>query len=705
MMESAKKKNWQTMALIFILMMSVFLSYYGVWKQGYANSYYTATVKSMLTSWHNFFYASYDPSGFVTVDKPAFGLWIQAIFAFVFGVHGWSVILPEAISTVISTYIIYHLVQRSFGKNAGLISALIFSLTPILIAVSRTNNLDASLIVVLLFATWALIVAAEKGSLKHLLISMVLVGLGFNIKMLQAFMILPAFYMVYLITSNTGLGKRIKHSILAIIVLVAVSFSWAIAVDLTPKDNRPYIGSSSTNSVIELALGYNGIQRLLGRTSSKTNVPEQPNMNQSQSQNFEQMTPPNQPNMEQGTPPDIKPNFQQPPQDMQQPNLNGEQKSNQEFNLANDFKNMKRPNGNMGNGGVGGVGENGNKGIFRIFNSQLGGQIGWLVPMALFGVLTLAINTNRKDKNVTRHLILWSLWLFPMIAFFSIAGFFHRYYLSMLAPSIAALSGIGITMMWKEFKTSSWRGYLLPASIVITSLVQALILSRNNTFSSILIPVVLGLGIISASALVILKNKKINQLRMYLITGLLAILISPAIWAACPMIYGDQSVIPVAGPQNGRMGMGGMPGDIKNTGKMPMNSLHNNIGNEGINSSLIKYLQNHRNGEKYLVAVSSSHTADSIILQYGESVMTYGGFSGSDPILTVEKLKTMVENGEIRYFAVGGMGGNQSEVINWVKQNGKEVQQSEWLGTNSESNQIQMGRESITLYDLAPNKK
>lgn len=166
------------------------------------------------------------------------------------------------------------------------------------------------------------------------------------------------------------------------------------------------------------------------------------------------------------------------------------------------------------------------------------------------------------------------------------------------------------------------------------------------------------------------------------------------------MIYGDQSVMPNAGPQTimrdfGRMGNIGMT----NKNQMPKDFENNST------SSLVKFLKSKRNGEKYLVAVPSSHTADSIILEYGESVMTYGGFSGSDPILTVEKLKSMVEKGEIRYFAIGGMGGNQTEIINWVKQNGKEVPQSEW--SNSDENNIRApfrGGENITLYDLAPDK-
>ncbi|SKA95174.1 Dolichyl-phosphate-mannose-protein mannosyltransferase [Caloramator quimbayensis] len=693
------KRKWKDIALIFILILSMFLSFYGVWKQGYANSYYTAAVKSMLMNWHNFFYASFDPAGFVTVDKPALGLWIQALFAWIFGVHGWSVILPEALSTVISTAIVYHIVKRSFGKNAGLISALIFSTTPILIAVSRTNNLDASLIMVLLLAVWAAIVAAERGSLKHLLISMALVGIGFNIKMLQAYMIIIGLFMLYFFTANISLRKRIIHTIVSAAVLISVSLSWAVIVDLTPADKRPYIGSSSTNSVLELALGYNGIQRLLGHSVSKSaanNMPMQPNM---------------------GTPPDMNQTYFQGenkgmPPDMNQNGNASFDDNGIPFNQSNNGtkdsadsnsqatqridKNMQRIGGN---GGVGGVGENGNKGILRLFNEKLAGQISWLIPSALFGVLILAINIKKKDKNNLRHLILWSGIMFPMIVFFSIAGFYHRYYLSMLAPSIAVLSGIGIIKMWEEYREKSWKSYLLPNAIAINALIQAIILSKYS-WGNILIPLVLGIGLISSILLIMVKNKNIKYAKIFLISGLLALLISPFAWSLTPMIYGDQSVMPNAGPQTQMKDLGRMNNiGINNKNPMPSNFENNS------NSSLVKFLKSKRNGEKYLVAVPSSHTADSIILEYGESVMTYGGFSGSDPILTVEKLKSMLEKGEIRYFAIGGMGGNQTEIINWVKQNGKQVSQSDW--SNTDGNNIGdpfRGGENITLYDLMPDK-
>ena len=115
-------------------------------------------------------------------------------------------------------------------------------------------------------------------------------------------------------------------------------------------------------------------------------------------------------------------------------------------------------------------------------------------------------------------------------------------------------------------------------------------------------------------------------------------------------------------------------------------------------SKLVAYLKANRSAEKYLVAVPSSMSyATDIIINYGEPVMTLGGFSGSDSILTLDEFNQMVKKGEIRYAIAssgGGQGGN-SEIMSWIQANGKAVFESEWNGTNSTAKGL-----SVQLYDL-----
>ncbi len=677
------RHNWHKAALALILALTGFLSFYSIGNEGYANQYYAAAVKSMLTSLHNFFFASFDPGGFVSVDKPALGLWLQALSVMAFGYHGWSLILPEALSAVLSTALLYHMARKFYGKAAGIASALIFALTPILIAVSRTNNFDSSLVLVLLLAAWALFKALKKGSFRFLLLSMCLVGLGFNIKMLQAFMVLPAFYLTYLLTAPLKMKKRILQLSGATAVLLAVSLSWAFAVDLTPAADRPYVGSSSTNSVIELALGYNGIQRITGRDGGSGGGGLTDGGRQGAFNDNGRMDGGVQPGIPDGGTPGIGRNdgtFQAPPAD-------GDAQENSEGNpnggrgFPGDGGNFGRgPGGQPGDGmnpggGPGGTGENGTPGFFRIFNGQLAGQISWLLPLALCGLLILILKvcgckkTERKDA--CKYLLLWGGWLFPALVFFSIAGFYHRYYLVMLAPAIAALGGAGLVEMHRAYIRNGWKWVVLPSAVLLTSIGQGVILSRYGELHFLTF-IVCGICVLSIAALVVIRIVKRDNLRntikMISTAGFVGLLIAPAFWACTPLLYGSQTTLPIAGPELRNDGMGQPGGRFNNL------------------SANVDFLLSKKQGEKYLVAVQDANSAAPIIIETGEPVLAIGGFSGSDRILTVERLEQMVKAGEVRYFEVSGRGmGQQSEIVDWVRGHGEAVS-----GTS--------------LYDLAPEK-
>src|ERR671932_470990 len=255
---------WHGLALAAILILSAFLNLFRLTSEGYANEYYSAAVKNMLTSWHNFFFVSFD-SGFVSVDKPPLGLWIQAASAYLFGFHGWALLLPQALAGILSVALLYHLVSRAFGSVAGLIAALVLAVTPVAVGVERTNNSDGLLVLTVLTGTWAVIQATETGRVRWLLLGAAIVGLGFNIKMLEAYLVLPALYLLYFLAAPVSWWRRFIHLGAATALLLVVSLSWAIAVDMTPADQRPYVGSSENNSALNLAFGYNGATRLLGR--------------------------------------------------------------------------------------------------------------------------------------------------------------------------------------------------------------------------------------------------------------------------------------------------------------------------------------------------------------------------------------------------------------------------------------------------------
>src|SRR3954452_7018819 len=165
---------WHGLALAAILVLSAFLNLFRLTSEGYGNSYYAAAVKNMLTSWHNFFFVSFD-AGFVSVDKPPLGLWIQAASAYLFGFSGLSLLLPQAVAGILCVAVLYHLLSRTFGVVAGLIGALVLAVTPISVATSRNNTMDMLLVLSVLVAAWAFVQAARRGSLGWLVVGAILV--------------------------------------------------------------------------------------------------------------------------------------------------------------------------------------------------------------------------------------------------------------------------------------------------------------------------------------------------------------------------------------------------------------------------------------------------------------------------------------------------------------------------------------------------
>jgi 4-amino-4-deoxy-L-arabinose transferase-like glycosyltransferase len=257
---------WQLPALGLVLALAAFLDFFRLTRNGYANTYYSAAVRSMLKSWHNFFFVSFDPGGLVSVDKPPLALWLQAASARLFGYSGFAILLPEALAGVAAVWVLYLLVARWLGRTAGLVGALALAVSPVSVAVNRDNNPDALLALLLLVALYVGARAIASGRLRTLLLAAAIVGLAFNTKMLAAMVVVPGLVLAYLFFAPGSWRRRIVQLLAAGAVLVVVSGAWITAVELTPASDRPYVGSTTDNSALSLALDYNGIGRVLGQT-------------------------------------------------------------------------------------------------------------------------------------------------------------------------------------------------------------------------------------------------------------------------------------------------------------------------------------------------------------------------------------------------------------------------------------------------------
>jgi 4-amino-4-deoxy-L-arabinose transferase-like glycosyltransferase len=249
-----------------LLVLTAIAYLWGLSKNGYANEYYAAAVQAGSTSWKAWFFGSLDASSYITVDKTPASLWVMGLSGRIFGFGVWSMLIPQALMGVASVGFVYVAVRRWFSANAALLAGGILALTPVAVLMFRFNNPDALLVLLLVAGAWAVTRAidSERFAWRWMALAGLLVGFGFLTKMLQAFLVLPAFGLAYLIAGRPALGKRIVHSLVALGAMIVGAGWWIAIVELLPASARPYIGGSQSNSILELTLGYNGFGRLTG---------------------------------------------------------------------------------------------------------------------------------------------------------------------------------------------------------------------------------------------------------------------------------------------------------------------------------------------------------------------------------------------------------------------------------------------------------
>jgi len=255
---------WVRPALLALLAATALLYLWSLGASGWANSFYAAAVQAGSKSWKAFFFGSSDASNFITVDKTPASLWIMDISARIFGVNSWSLLVPQALEGVAAVGLLYAAVRRWFSAGAALLAGAVMALTPVAVLMFRFNNPDALLTLLLVAGGYAMVRAVEDGRTRWLVLAASCVGFGFLTKMLQALLVVPAFALVYLVAAPTPLRRRIGQLLAAGVAMVVSAGWWVAAVALIPAANRPYIGGSQHNSILELTFGYNGFGRLTG---------------------------------------------------------------------------------------------------------------------------------------------------------------------------------------------------------------------------------------------------------------------------------------------------------------------------------------------------------------------------------------------------------------------------------------------------------
>ncbi|MDP9259285.1 MAG: glycosyltransferase family 39 protein, partial [Actinomycetota bacterium] len=480
---------WVRPALLSLLGATALLYLVDLAASGWGNAFYSAAVQAGTKSWKAFFFGSFDSSNFITVDKSPAALWPMEISARIFGVDSWSILAPQALEGVASVGLLYLAIRRRFSPAAGMLAGAVLALTPVAALMFRFNNPDALLTLLLIASAYALTRALEHASWRWLVLVGALIGFGFLAKMLQAFLVVPGFALIYLVVAPTTIWRRVAHVLAGAVAMVVSAGWWVAIVALWPASSRPYIGGSQDNSILNLIFGYNGFGRLTGNES-----------------------------------------------------------------------------GSVVGGRVGGGGGNmwGPTGITRLFGSEMGTQISWLLPAALLfcGVLVWATRRGGRSDGQRAAVLIWGSWLLVTGLVFSFAkGIVHPYYTVALAPAIGALVGIGVAWAWQN-RASELARLSLGAALGTTVVWAWYLLDRTPTWLPWLRATVLigGLAVAAIVALgpVVCRGNRLAG-RVVLALAITATLAAPSAYAIETASSAHSGALPSAGP-SGSVGLRGPGG-------------------------------------------------------------------------------------------------------------------------------------------------
>lgn len=629
LMSTSEKLSWlrkpfADIVPIIIVALGAFLRFSRI--GDYDNPYYTATVASMLQSTHNFLYASFDTVGLVMVDKPPFSFWIQTIPAAIIGVTKWSVTLPQAIMGTLAILVLYRTIKPVFGRIAAIVAALILAVLPASVIIDSGNEPDALLSFTLLLAAIYIIRAVETGKLKWLLLFSVLMGIGFNTKMLVAFIPMPVFFLYYILAASQPTKQLVIRIASTIGLLLIISSIWVTLIALTPPGNRPYVGSTPDNSIETLVLRYNGINRF---TSFIGPRPQQ---------RFQPTYPPY---LQVGQSPTNIPRLK--PTQYPQPT--------QQQSIRTEIPHL---------------------GILGLFSNPLASQLGWLLPV---GIITLMLSfipaipnnlyTNPKTLRevlrrspIASQALLWSGWLATGLLIFGLANSTttHPYYLVGVAVPLAATIGIGTSFLLTGFRRGGTLSWLIIISLLLCAGYQ--IYGSNNNVSHLATGLVLTTILISIPVLSTGIWRGLQEKPL----AIGALGIGASVLLLIPLLTSISA--------GGRIVVAAMPRST--FVNQPPQTFQVNRRDDILSNFLINQ---EKPIPKITLATLNAREAASFIIK-GIPTIAIGGFSGNDPVLTTDSFLSMAQTQGPLYFLMpsqrtsqSGRGAHQEPILEYIRKN------------------------------------
>lgn len=543
---------------------------------GYGNGYYAEGALAASKSWTALLTNAADPSGLVSLDKGPLPDWIMGLSSRVFGFSSLSVLLPNALYGIAAVVVLYDLVRRTLGVRTALLAALMLAVSPVSVVMARYDNPDSLLALLLVGSAWALVRALESGRTRHVLPCGALLGLAFNTKMLEAYLIVPALACTFLLAAPGPAARRVQQLLAGAGVMLAVSVAWYGTMMLISAGDRPYVGETTDNSWFQLIFEANGLKRVTG----------------------------------------------------------------------------------FAHGGQGRTGP------LRLFFPEIAGQIAWLLPLALVGIVLGLWLSRRAPRGDRRRaaLVLCGLWLLAGYLLFSFSrGIFHSYYTSAIAAPVAVLAASAIVMPAERVLTSRVAALALAGALLVTALLSFAILHWTPEFVPWLRWAVLMAGVTAAIGVTLLRHlarRSLAGLRLWhgqqqwlgalalaFGGGGLALLAGPAAYSVATVGFGRTGSSPTAGPAALTAPQGRLPAPssrLVSEGKL-------GLAGGVYDPALLSFLEQHRGGTRYLVAAEGSQFAAPIGLASRAPVVTLGGFSGGDRAPSTKQLAGLVRSGQLRY--------------------------------------------------------
>ncbi|WP_433044315.1 ArnT family glycosyltransferase [Dactylosporangium sp. CS-033363] len=604
---------WQRPALAALLVLTGVLYLWRLGDSGYANSFYAAAVQAGTQSWKALLFGSLDPGNIITVDKPPASLWIMALSGRVFGFNSWSLLVPQALEGVAAVALLYATVKRHFGAAAGLLAGAALAVTPVAVLMFRFDNPDALLVLLLVAGAYCTTRAVEKAAPGWLALAAAALGFAFLTKMLQGLLVLPGFALAYLIAAPTTLSRRLLHLLTAGATLV-VSAGWFVAlVALWPAASRPYIGGSTNNSLLELALGYNGLGRILGGNGNRGGGGGGGNVGFGGSTGITRLF-----------------------GDSMGTEISWLLPAALIALVAGLWFTRRAPRTDL------------TRAALIVWG-------GWLLVTGI--VFSYMSGTIHPYYTVA---------LAPSIAALVAIASRELWRARAALPTRLVLAAmVFVTAAWDFVllsRDTSWTPWLRWAVLVVGGAAAVGIAALGGTSSA-------GLSAGGSSAA---RGGLSFTRRLTVVVVLAAVLAGfggTTAWALATANQPHSGSIPTSGPTSS--GMGGMGGTGGFAGGGFAGGGGGGMGGSSSSSDLSTLLK--ATTTKWAAATTGDQTAAELELATGKSVIAIGGWDGSDPAPTLAQFKDMVAKGQVAYYVAGGrgggMGGGNSEIATWVAAN------------------------------------